>query len=47
MSPETCNYVLSQIEHRLQRRTIGTPMISPRTQFLLALWRLGTPDSFR
>ncbi|GAB1860676.1 Putative nuclease HARBI1 [Camponotus japonicus] len=22
-------------------------MISPRTQFLLTLWRLGTPDSFR
>ncbi|XP_024885312.1 uncharacterized protein LOC112463259 [Temnothorax curvispinosus] len=44
---ETCDYVLSYIEPRLQRTKSGTPMISPRTQFLLALWRLGTPDSFR
>ncbi|XP_071574558.1 putative nuclease HARBI1 isoform X2 [Temnothorax nylanderi] len=47
MVPETCAYVLSCIEHKLQRTTFGTPMISPRTQFLLALWRLSTPDSFR
>ncbi|XP_024872535.1 uncharacterized protein LOC112455066, partial [Temnothorax curvispinosus] len=47
MLPETCNYILSRIEHRLHRITNGTPMISPRTQFLLALWRMATPDSFR
>ncbi|XP_012528095.1 putative nuclease HARBI1 [Monomorium pharaonis] len=47
MFPETCDYILSCIEHKLQRTTYGTPMIPPRTLFLLALWRLATPDSFR
>lgn len=47
MSPETCDYVLSCIEDKLQRTKGGTAMISPSTQFLLTLWRLGTPDSFR
>ncbi|XP_066596274.1 putative nuclease HARBI1 [Prorops nasuta] len=45
--PETFNHILSMIEYDLKRKIVGAPMICPRTQFLLALWRLGTPDSFR
>ncbi|XP_071579325.1 putative nuclease HARBI1 [Temnothorax nylanderi] len=47
MLPETFDYILSCIEQRLKRVIPGTPMIDPRTQFLLALWRVATPDSFR
>lgn len=47
MFPETFEYLLSIIEANLQRETTGTPMISPRVQCLLTLWRLATPDSLR
>ncbi|XP_071579491.1 putative nuclease HARBI1 [Temnothorax nylanderi] len=47
MRPGTFEYLLSIIGPKLQRETGGTPMISPRKQCLLALWRLTTPDSLR
>ncbi|KMQ86345.1 nuclease harbi1, partial [Lasius niger] len=47
MLPQTFDYLLSVIEHKLEREVAGMPMISPRKQCLLALWRLATPDSLR
>ncbi|XP_024882531.1 protein ANTAGONIST OF LIKE HETEROCHROMATIN PROTEIN 1-like isoform X1 [Temnothorax curvispinosus] len=48
MLPGTFEYLLSIIEPILLReKTEGAPMISPRKQCLLALWRLATPDSLR
>ncbi|KYM80573.1 hypothetical protein ALC53_08971, partial [Atta colombica] len=47
MLPKTFEYILSIIEPELQRKVGRTPTISPKKQFLLALWRFATPDSLR
>ncbi|XP_071639713.1 uncharacterized protein [Temnothorax longispinosus] len=47
MLPETFEFVLGQIAERLQRTANGNEMISPEKQFLIALWRMATPDSYR
>ncbi|XP_066590599.1 putative nuclease HARBI1 [Prorops nasuta] len=47
MFPETCHYILIKIEDKLKRIKLGTPTVNPKAEFLLTLWRLGTPNSFR
>ncbi|KAJ1528142.1 hypothetical protein ONE63_008056 [Megalurothrips usitatus] len=47
MSRETFEYVLGVIADRLRRREPGLPMISPEKQFLITIWRMATPDSYR
>ncbi|KAJ8914251.1 hypothetical protein NQ315_003616 [Exocentrus adspersus] len=47
MGRETFDYILSIIGPRLKRLFPGTAMISPEKQFLIAIWRLATPDSLR
>lgn len=45
--PSTFEYILSQIQERLHGPGNGIEMISPEKQFLIALWRFATPDSYR
>ncbi|KAK3926698.1 Protein ANTAGONIST OF LIKE HETEROCHROMATIN PROTEIN 1 [Frankliniella fusca] len=47
MSRATFEYVLGVIGNRLARNQPGRAMISPEKQFLIALWRMATPDSYR
>ncbi|KAK3912072.1 Protein ANTAGONIST OF LIKE HETEROCHROMATIN PROTEIN 1 [Frankliniella fusca] len=47
MSRATFEYVLGVIGNRLARNQPGLAMISPEKQFLIAIWRMATPDSYR
>ncbi|XP_066596578.1 putative nuclease HARBI1 [Prorops nasuta] len=48
MYPETFDFILNLLKPQLIRQINGgNQMIAPKTQLLLTLWRLGTPDSFR
>ncbi|XP_071580767.1 putative nuclease HARBI1 [Temnothorax nylanderi] len=47
MLPQTFEFILGEIAEQLQRTTSGNEMISPEKQFLIALWRMATPDSYR
>ncbi|RLU23306.1 hypothetical protein DMN91_003510 [Ooceraea biroi] len=47
ISRETFEYVLSLIGPKLRRNYPGLEMISPEKQFLIAIWRMATPDSYR
>jgi len=47
MLPETFEFVLGLIAEQLQRTANGNKMILPEKQFLIALWRMATPDSYR
>ncbi|KAL6420744.1 hypothetical protein ACFW04_013865 [Cataglyphis niger] len=46
ISKGTFEYVLAIIAPRLKRAHIGLPMISPEKQFLIAIRRMTTPDSY-
>jgi hypothetical protein len=47
ISRSTFEYILTIIAPRLMRTYAGLPMISPEKQFLIAIWRMATPDSYR
>ncbi|XP_032690752.1 protein ALP1-like, partial [Odontomachus brunneus] len=44
---DTFEYIFTIIAPRLKRISVGLPMISPEKQFLIALWCMATPDSYR
>lgn len=46
ISRNTFEYVFSIIAPKLKRKVEGT-IISPEKQFLIAIWRMATPDSYR
>ncbi|XP_018567242.1 uncharacterized protein LOC108907893 [Anoplophora glabripennis] len=45
----TFNVVLEIIKNKISSKTVenGRPTVPPKTQLLMALWYLGTPDSYR
>ncbi|KMQ83191.1 nuclease harbi1 [Lasius niger] len=47
ISRGTFEYVLTIIAPKLKRVHAGLTMISPEKQFLIATWRMATPDSYR
>ncbi|XP_072756876.1 uncharacterized protein [Anoplolepis gracilipes] len=46
ISKSTFEYILTIIAPKLRRTHAGQPMISPEMQFLIATWRMTTPDSY-
>nr|XP_012233082.1 PREDICTED: putative nuclease HARBI1 [Linepithema humile] len=47
ISRGTFKFILAIIASRLKRIRTGLAMISPQKQFLIAIWRMATPDSYR
>ncbi|CAI6374943.1 unnamed protein product [Macrosiphum euphorbiae] len=47
MLPTTFEYVLTLIAPKLKRMKPGYKSISPNKQFLIAIWKMATPDSYR
>ncbi|XP_011860033.1 PREDICTED: putative nuclease HARBI1 isoform X2 [Vollenhovia emeryi] len=47
ISRGTFEFILNIIAPRLKRTCWGMSMISPEKQFLIAVWRMATPDSYR
>ncbi|KAF5278234.1 hypothetical protein FQR65_LT15723 [Abscondita terminalis] len=47
MSRGTFEYILQIISVKLMRSYPGLGMIRPEKQFLLCIWRMATPDSYR
>lgn len=47
MNRSTFNYILDLISLKLKRKTIGHQRISSEKQFLIAIWKMATPDSYR
>ncbi|XP_050065003.1 putative nuclease HARBI1 [Aphis gossypii] len=47
MLPKTFEFVLNIIVPKLVRKKPGCPTIKPNKQFLIAIWKMVTPDSYR
>jgi len=47
MSRTSFEFVLSMIAQKLRKYYPGLEMISPEKHFLIAIWRMATPDSYR
>lgn len=47
MLPTTFEFVLTLIAPKLKRIKPGYKSISPNKQFLIAIWKMATPDSYR
>ncbi|KAF0700859.1 Uncharacterized protein FWK35_00035093, partial [Aphis craccivora] len=47
MLPETFEFVLNIIALKLVRKKPDCPTIKPNKQFLIAIWKMATPDSYR
>ncbi|XP_060874001.1 uncharacterized protein LOC132947783 [Metopolophium dirhodum] len=47
MLPTTFEFVLTLIAPKLNRTKPGYKSVSPNKQFLVAIWKMATPDSYR
>ena len=47
MLPTTFEFVLTLIAPKLNRTKPGYKPVSPNKQFLIAIWNMATPDSYR
>lgn len=47
MLPTTFEFVLMLIAPKLNRTKPGYKSIPPNKQFLIAIWKMATPDSYR
>lgn len=47
MKRETFDYILQYIKPALLRTRSGQKPIAPEKQFLIAIWKMATPDSYR
>lgn len=47
MFPTTFEFILNLIAPKLIRKKPGYATIDPHKQFLIAIWKMATPDSYR